>query len=166
MKLSPPSPLVFARALRYGLNGVGLRRADAGLLADHLERGARRKPPDHLFAEWHAARRRRAEQAADPNGHEVLLNEQQAARRKPKLGARGGGVAAFRHNLFEHVGASSAVGNAARRFAPACYELLYDWLGQVRERLGTRTRAPSLSSERSLPSFFSPTPFSSTKLSS
>ena len=40
-----------ALRVSYGLNGIVIRRDDALLLADHLERGRARKPPDHLFAE-------------------------------------------------------------------------------------------------------------------
>jgi hypothetical protein len=54
--------------------------------------------PDHLFTDWALA----------------------SGRKVPFL--------AFRHNLFYHLGTRSAVGNSADRFAPACYELLHDWL--------------------------------------
>ena len=92
-------PRFAALRASYGFNGIVLRRADLPALAAALDAGAARRPPDLTFAAW----------------HEAAL----AAERRP--------LVAFRHNLWRHVGAQSAVGNG-ERFAPACYELLYDWL--------------------------------------
>jgi len=95
-----------ALRVSYGLNGVIVKGADAAALAAHIEKEARRLPPDHAFASWIAGSDDTTQ--LDPS-------------RRPYF--------AFRHNLFFHVGGTSALAHEWQgKWIPRCYDQLYDWL--------------------------------------
>ena len=159
----PARPFIRARALRYGLNGVGLRRADAGLLADHLERGARGATRPPLCRGGHA----RALSAAGRSGRAARTGTKSSSTAaggpsRPKLGARerrrsppsAQPLRARRRELRGRQRRAAVLG-------AAMLGLSRDWTRPGARRnanarsvalVGTRARA-----------FFSPTPFSSTK---
>eukprot|EP00276_Gloeochaete_wittrockiana_P003887 CAMPEP_0184647524 /NCGR_PEP_ID=MMETSP0308-20130426/4476_1 /TAXON_ID=38269 /ORGANISM="Gloeochaete witrockiana, Strain SAG 46.84" /LENGTH=361 /DNA_ID=CAMNT_0027078561 /DNA_START=259 /DNA_END=1344 /DNA_ORIENTATION=+ len=90
-------------SLRFssGLNGLVIRGKDVVAVASYFEKNAKRRPPDHLMAEWYMAE--------TDDSKAVVGNRMNMA---------------FRFNLFHHIGQVSSLGNHPPSFG--CYSTLND----------------------------------------
>jgi hypothetical protein len=86
----------------FGLNGVVVRMRDLRFLIDYMADGLEVRPPDHLVTEW-------------------LAKETPAA--AAYFGERRT-IAAFKYNLFHHIGRVSSLRKNESPAYPECYEQL------------------------------------------
>ena len=84
----------------FGMNGIFLKDADLGSLADYLEKHQNRRPPDHLVVEWYGGE---TDESALYRGTRHNLG--------------------FKYNIFDHIGATSTLRSQRKApLMPLCYE--------------------------------------------
>jgi len=93
--------------LSYGMNGLLFQARDLQEFGSYLLSRHTKRPPDHIVVEWFASETPRA-----------------------KSYLQGRTNAAYRHQLFEHLGSVSSIGKG-HRDTPKCYELLADLMVPV-----------------------------------
>lgn len=93
----------------YGMNGLLFQARDLKVFGPYLLSRLATRPPDHIVVEWFAS--------------------ETAAARKYLKGRKN---AAYRYQLWEHLGSVSSIGaNHNAQVTPKCYELLADLMVPV-----------------------------------
>lgn len=93
--------------LSYGMNGLMFQARDVNEFGSYLQRRLNQRPPDHIAVEW---------MAAETPGAKAYLKQRRNA--------------AYRYQLWEHMGSVSSVGNS-HRATPKFFDLLADLMVPV-----------------------------------